>query len=129
MSELATVRIEERRDGPADGAVEREHRVEEHRVSVAGEIDLSNARDVLDAITRAVPEEARRVVVDLGAVGYLDSAAISMLFRLAATLTRRRQELRLVVPDSSPVRAVLRLTSLDRVVPVVSGPDETPKSG
>ncbi len=118
MSELATVHADEglgKRD--ADGAGE-------HRVRVAGEIDLSNARDVLDAITRAVPEEARKVVVDLAGVGYLDSAAISMLFRLAATLTRRRQELWLVVPDTSPVRAVLRLTSLDRVVPVTSGLDE-----
>ncbi len=117
MSELATVHVDEApRDGLADEAGE-------HRVTVAGEIDLSNARDVLDAITRAVPEEARKVVVDLAAVGYLDSAAISMLFRLAATLTRRRQELWLVVPDTSPVRAVLRLTSLDRVVPVTSGRD------
>lgn len=122
MSELATVRADEGLgDRDAEGAGE-------HRVRVAGEIDLSNARDVLDAITSGVPEDVRSVVVDLGEVGYLDSAAISMLFRLAATLTRRRQELRLVVPDSSPVRAVLRLTSLDRVVPVTNGPVGTTES-
>lgn len=100
--------------------VDAEHAPGECAVRVAGEIDLSNARDVLDLVTRLVPEETRRVVVDLSGVDYLDSAAISMLFRLAETLTRRRQELRLVVPDASPVRAVVRLTQLDRVVPVTS---------
>lgn len=91
----------------------------ERRVRIAGEIDLSNARDVLDAVARAVPEEARRVAVDLSGVVYLDSAAISMLFRLSETLVRRRQELRLVVPESSPIRAVVELTNLSGVVPVL----------
>lgn len=90
----------------------------ERRVRIIGEIDLSNARDVLDTVARAVPEDARRVAVDLSAVAYLDSAAISMLFRLHEILVRRRQELRLVVPASSPIRAVVELTNLDGVVPV-----------
>jgi anti-anti-sigma factor len=88
-------------------------------VRVSGEIDLSNARNVLDAIGRAVPRDAVRVVVDLSGTDYLDSAGISMLFALAERVGYRRQELSLVVPPSAPIRAVLELTSLTRVVQVL----------
>ena len=53
---------------------------------------------------------------------YLDSAGIAGLFRLAERLRIRRQDLRLVVPPDSPIRAVLRLTHLDHVIQV----DDTP---
>lgn len=88
-------------------------------VCVRGEIDLSNAADVRDAIGAAVPDAAAAVVVDLSRTTYLDSAGISMLFRLAERLGRSRQELRLVVPPDAPIRAVIRLTNLDRVIPVL----------
>lgn len=115
MSDLATVEAED-----LDGDLV---------VRVVGEVDLSNAREVLDAIARLVPEEVRRVAVDLGGVVYLDSAAISMIFRLADTLTRRRQELRLVVPEESPIRVVLELTSVPTVVPVVGALAEVTRRG
>jgi anti-anti-sigma factor len=87
-------------------------------VRVSGEIDLSNAHDVMDSISEAVPHDARRVVLDLSATAYLDSSGIAMLFRLAERLAHRRQELRVVVPDDSPIRAVLELTDVPRVVAV-----------
>lgn len=105
MSELARVDV-----GDLDGA---------KLVRVSGEIDLSNVREVRDAISRAVPTEAHLVVLDLTETAYLDSAGIAMIFRLAERLGVRRQELQLVVPDDAPIRAVLRLTSLDRVIPVL----------
>ena len=90
-------------------------------VRVSGEIDLSNAHEVLDAITSAVPDGASPLVVDLSATEYLDSAGIAMLFRLAQRMRYGRQELRLVVPHDTPIRTVVRLTNLEKVVPV----DET----
>lgn len=87
-------------------------------VHVRGEIDLSNAAQVRDAIGAAVPDDAVVVIVDLSDTAYLDSAGVSMLFRLAERLNVGRQELRLVVPPAAPIRAVLRLTKLDHVVPV-----------
>ncbi len=98
-------------------------------VRVTGEIDLSNARDVMDAIGRAVTHDARSVVVDLSDTTYLDSAGIAMIFRLAERLSCSRQELRLVVPADAPIRAVLALTNVPEVIPVldaISGiPDPT----
>ncbi|HET8987532.1 MAG TPA: STAS domain-containing protein [Humibacillus sp.] len=108
MSELA--RLETRRVG------------ETQLASISGEIDLSNARSLLDAIAAAVPDDAALVVLDLTATTYLDSAGIAAIFRLAERLRVRRQDLRLVVPPDSPIRAVLRLTHLDHVIQI----DDTP---
>jgi anti-anti-sigma factor len=65
-----------------------------------------------------VPRDATLVVLDLGGTRYLDSAGIAMLFRLVERFGHRRQELRLVVPPGSPIRAVIELTSLPAVVRV-----------
>jgi anti-anti-sigma factor len=87
-------------------------------VRVSGEIDLSNARDVMESIGGAVPHDASLVIVDLSETSYLDSAGIAMIFRLAQRLSYSRQELRLVVPQDAPIRAVLELTNLHQVIPV-----------
>jgi anti-anti-sigma factor len=87
-------------------------------VRVSGEIDLSNAAEVRDSIAAAASEAASVVTVDLSDVTYMDSAGISMIFRLAERLRYSRQELRLVVPQDAPIRAVLRLTRLDQVIAV-----------
>jgi anti-sigma B factor antagonist len=91
-----------------------------HVVRVTGEIDLSNASQVRDAIGASVDTEAV-VVVDLSHTDYLDSTGIAMLFRLAERLRYNRQELRLVIPPDAKILSVVRLTKLDQVVPVVDG--------
>jgi anti-anti-sigma factor len=110
VSELAKVEVSE-----VDGF---------HLVRVSGEIDLSNARDVMDSIGRGVPSDASLVLVDLTDTSYLDSAGISMLFRLGERLHYSRQELRLVVPRRSTIRAVLEMTRLTSVIPVAETLDE-----
>jgi anti-sigma B factor antagonist len=71
-------------------------------VSIRGEVDLSNATEVRDAIGQVASADVTVIVVDLSETGYLDSSGIAMLFRLAERLGHRRQELRLVVPPDSP---------------------------
>jgi anti-anti-sigma factor len=95
-------------------------------VRVIGEIDLSNARDLMDAIGNAVPSDASRVVVDLSETAYVDSAGIAMIFRLAERLSYSRQELRLVVPADAPIRRVLELTKVHQVIPVQDSIVEAP---
>jgi anti-anti-sigma factor len=95
-------------------------------VRVAGEVDLSNADLVRDAIGAVIPER-REVVLDLTDTEYLDSAGVAMLFRLAQRLGYNRQELQLVVPTDATVRAVLRLTKLDQVVAVRDRVGELPR--
>jgi len=95
-------------------------------VRVSGEIDLSNARDVMDAIGRAVHSEASLIVMDLSDTAYLDSSGIAMIFRLAERLRYSRQELRLVVPADAPIRKVLELTNVHQVIPVQDAIIEVP---
>lgn len=63
-------------------------------------------------------QEARRLVVDLSDITYLDSAGVALLLRLAERLRSRRRQLHLVVPRGSPVRRVLDFTGLPRVIPL-----------
>ncbi len=86
--------------------------------AISGEVDLSNARPILDTVAASTPDDTSLLVLDLSATTYLDSAGISALFRLAERLRSRRQDLRLVVPPGSPIRAVLQLTHLDHVIQV-----------
>ncbi|MFM6850390.1 MAG: STAS domain-containing protein [Terrabacter sp.] len=104
MSELARVRTH--RDGST------------HLVHITGEVDLSNARDVIDGVGHAVPDDVTLIVLDLTDTTYIDSAAIASLFRLSERLRDRRQDLRLVVPQGSPIRAVVELTRLSQVIAV-----------
>jgi anti-sigma B factor antagonist len=81
------------------------------RVVVArleGEIDMSNASELGTAITARVPSDALAVVLDLGAVDYLDSAGIHVVFELRERLKRRGQQIRLVVTPDSPIATTLR---------------------
>ncbi|MEA2332856.1 MAG: hypothetical protein QOH58_2994 [Thermoleophilaceae bacterium] len=83
-----------------------------------GEVDMTNSAHVREELLAAVPNDVLVLVLDLDGCRYLDSAAIEVVFDLARRLGRRRQELRLVVPDSSPLGRVLLLTDVDSVAPV-----------
>lgn len=104
MSELASVDVEQRGDIIL--------------LRVRGEIDVSNVRELSAEIEAAVPTGARTVVIDLADIIYLDSAGVKLLLQLADRLRVRRRQLRLVVPESSPIRAVLELTGLPSLIPL-----------
>jgi len=103
MSPLA--RMETRAEGGAIVAV------------IAGEVDISNAADLGSALEGSVPQRALGLVLDLSAATYIDSAGIHLLFRLGGRLTRRRQQLRVVVPDEAPIRKIINLAGLGWTVP------------
>lgn len=52
-------------------------------VALAGELDLTNARDFEERLERSATEPESRLVVDLNRVVFIDSAALHVLFRLA----------------------------------------------
>jgi anti-anti-sigma factor len=81
-------------------------------------VNMADAGYVRDELLGAVPNDVLALVLDLGSCRYLDSAAIEVVFDLSRRLGRRRQELRLVVPDSSPLGRVLTLTDVGSVAPL-----------
>jgi anti-anti-sigma factor len=104
MSDLAEVRIEQ-----VDGIV---------TAHIEGEIDISNAVDVEEALTTAMSPGAAGMVLDLSALSYMDSAAVLVVFQLAERLTNRRQRLALAVPADAPVMRLLEIVELGDRVPV-----------
>jgi anti-anti-sigma factor len=99
----------------------------EDRVLVAtinGEIDMSNAAGLGAAISRQMSNDSLGLVLDLTDVGYLDSAALQMLFELRSDLARRGQAMRLVVPPGATVMPALEMMN----VPGTIGVAETPEA-
>jgi anti-sigma B factor antagonist len=100
----------------ADIAIERHGGTVVARLT--GEVDMTNAALVRDRLLDAVPNDVLALIVDLEGCRYLDSAAIEVIFDLSRRLGRRRQDLRLVVPETSPLGRVLLLTDVHSVAPV-----------
>ena len=101
---------------PAEIAVERRGANVVARVS--GEVDMTNAGYLREQLLDPMPNAALTLVIDISDCRYLDSAAIEVVFDVSRRLQRRRQELRLVVPESSPLGRVLTLTDVGSVAPV-----------
>jgi anti-anti-sigma factor len=81
-----------------------------------GEVDMSNADDLGAAITARVSSDALALVLDLAAVDYLDSAGIHVLFDLRERLTRRGQQIRLVIGPDSPIATALEYAGVQRTL-------------
>ena len=90
---------------------------------VTGEIDMTNAAYLREQLLDSMPNDALALVIDISACRYLDSAAIEVLFDLSRRLGRRRQELRLVMPPSSPLKRVIELTEVGSAAPVYESLD------
>ena len=86
--------------------------------SLSGEIDLSNAAEITDALLGGVPNEALGLVIDLSEVSYIDSAGVRMLAELDHRLGWRAQALRVVAPEESRSRRVLEIAGLERVLSI-----------
>jgi anti-anti-sigma factor len=86
--------------------------------TLEGEVDVSNAADIERSIV-AGARNADALVVDLGALEYLDSAGVALLHRIARTRRDEGRTLVLVVPPGAFARRVLEVTRLDAAVPVV----------
>lgn len=79
---------------------------------LAGEVDLSNAAELDRAITDAVPNSAKGLVLDLSGLSYIDSSGIRLVLALAGSLRWRGQELVISVPEGSACRRVLDLAGI-----------------
>jgi anti-sigma B factor antagonist len=83
---------------------------------VEGEVDMSNASELGAAITANIPSDARGLVLDLGAVGYVDSAGIHIFYELRERLTRRGQEVRVALAADSPIATALEYAGVQRTL-------------
>jgi anti-anti-sigma factor len=84
---------------------------------LSGELDLSNAEAVGDAIAETASNQALGLILDLSALHYLDSAGIHLIFKLRERLRARGQTLALIIPAGSPSSDALRLAGVTLHVP------------
>lgn len=79
---------------------------------LTGEIDLSNAGSIEEAISTAIPNHAKAIILDLTDLEYIDSAGIGLIYRLREKLQVRGQELKLVIGAGSLAADALRLAGV-----------------
>ena len=86
------------------------------RVRIAGELDVSTAAPLLQALEEATDPCVRDLEVDLADVSFIDSSALGVLVRAHKRLTQLPggQPLTLVSPRPQ-ARKVLEITGLTRV--------------
>ena len=88
-------------------------------VTVRGELDVFTAPRLHDALAQSVELGARRIVVDLARVTFIDSTALGVLIRVGRELRAGDGSLDLVCQNDN-VRRVLELTGLDAVFAIHS---------
>ena len=93
-------------------------------VSVEGDIDLANAREVRAAFDSAPTADTAGMVVDLSRAGYVDSSGVAALVGAARELEVRRQRVMIVAPAGGSVRRVLDIVQIERIAPVYESLDE-----
>lgn len=84
-----------------------------------GEIDVYTVPEFEQAISDAVEQGGRVIIVDLSDISYLDSAGLSTMMISYQALSAEGGELYVVVPIERPaVRRVLEITRVDTLVKV-----------
>lgn len=82
-------------------------------LSVAGQLDISNADSLQRALSAAVEQGPRLLVFDLEGLEFMDSAGISVLVRARSEVP----EVRLRKPTPI-VRRLIEITGLTEILPI-----------
>jgi anti-anti-sigma factor len=92
-------------------------------VTATGEIDLTNAEGLRDALLSALNAGAPGLVVDMTTTTFLDSAGVTALVRASRRAAASDATLRLAVTAAAVLR-VLNLVGIDRLIEVHPSVDE-----
>jgi anti-anti-sigma factor len=108
----------------AIGSVEGEWHEDVAVARIEGEVDASNVPEMADRVRALLTNQSMALILDLTATTYLDSAGINLLFTLGDELRGRQQTFSLVVPESSPIARMLRITGVHVTFPMFGTLDE-----
>lgn len=98
------------------------HDAERLIVRLEGRLDAQVADETRAALEALAPEGTARLVIDLSAVPFVDSSGLGALVAVLKAVRRRGGELRLAAP-SEQARKLLKLTTLERVLPIADAQD------
>jgi anti-anti-sigma factor len=88
-------------------------------VAIAGEFDLAAAERAKPVLDRASADPERALVLDLLQCTFLDSTAIALIVGAARALTNGQSKVAIASVPDSEVRDMLRLTGIDKTIPVL----------
>ena len=86
-------------------------------VTLAGECDLHTGRQLRDVLTSEVSRGARRMILDLSGLSFMDSTGMQVLLSVRTVLNVRNGTLSVVAPQPVVAR-ILELTGADQYIPV-----------
>lgn len=89
-------------------------------VTAPGEIDLSNAGQLLEQLLAVLDREPAALIVDMSATTFCDSAGVNTVLRAYKRAHQQGTELRVAAP-ALPVQRVFTLTGLDRLIDIYPG--------
>jgi anti-anti-sigma factor len=92
-------------------------------VTVAGECDLHTGRQLRDVLTSEISRGARRMILDLSGLSFMDSTGMQVLLSVRTVLSVRGGTLSLVAPQPVVAR-ILELTGADQYLPVYGSLDD-----
>jgi anti-anti-sigma factor len=90
-----------------------------HTLSLSGELDIATADKLSDAVSGAGAASGEKLVIDLSAVGFMDSTGLRVLISANKLALENEFELVIVTGDS-PAKRVLELTRMDEHMTVVA---------
>ncbi len=88
------------------------------------DVDAANAAALREQLADCVDPSTDRLIVDLSATRYIDSAAIDMLFRLAELLRQRRTRLLLVIEPESHLARLAEIVGMSRSMTIHASVEE-----
>lgn len=94
-------------------------------VEAEGIIDMQSMRPFRETVRDLIAGDIGRMVIDLQGVIFMDSAGISVLIMAEQNLRDRDGEV-CVIAGEGPVRRMFQAIQLDRLVRLVSSPEELP---
>ncbi len=92
-------------------------------VRLQGELDLANAEQLTEALSKLEPAPEGRVVIDLSECDFIDSAGLSAILHGAQEVSHTGGSVRIACPEGH-LRDLLRITAIDQSIPVVGTRDE-----
>jgi anti-sigma B factor antagonist len=92
-------------------AVERTSRDGVELLLVEGEVDIATAPRLLAVLNQAVQDALQSLVIDLSAVGFMDSTGLALLINAHRRVTRRSKGFAVVCP-AGPLRRVFEMTDM-----------------
>lgn len=82
-------------------------------LTVSGELDIATAPDLRTRLDAAVDAGTQRIVLDLGAVSFMDSVAMAAIIHTRTRLGDKGK-IAVVVPNDSYTRLVFEIAGLPR---------------